>query len=129
IATKGTNPAASRERRLRRLEPDAGKLACPVLRGGDAGNSVSLPDRKRRRRQSRTMALWHSSTLALLCPDRPNWREQPNGLRCAAHTVPPSGACLVRPPRLASTVSQIPCRASPHFLVTPRSFSLAPSSR
>ena len=27
------------------LEPDAGKLARPVLRGGGAGNSTSLPDR------------------------------------------------------------------------------------
>jgi hypothetical protein len=26
------------------LEPDAGKLAHPVLRGGGAGNSTSLPD-------------------------------------------------------------------------------------
>jgi SAM-dependent methyltransferase len=28
------------------LEPDAGKLARPVLRGGGAGNSTSLPDRR-----------------------------------------------------------------------------------
>ena len=27
-----------------RLEPDAGKLARPVLRGGDGSNVVSLPD-------------------------------------------------------------------------------------
>ncbi len=27
-----------------RLEPDAGKLASPVLRGGNGGNVVSLPD-------------------------------------------------------------------------------------
>ena len=29
---------------LRRLEPDEGKLSSPVLRGGDGGNIVSLPD-------------------------------------------------------------------------------------
>ena len=27
-----------------RLEPDAGKLARPVLRGGSGGNVASLPD-------------------------------------------------------------------------------------
>jgi len=31
-----------------RLEPCAGKLACTVLRGGHAGNGVSLPDGKAR---------------------------------------------------------------------------------
>jgi hypothetical protein len=30
--------------RQRRLEPDAGKLARPVLRGGDDGDVVPLPD-------------------------------------------------------------------------------------
>jgi len=25
-------------------EPDEGKLSCPVLRGGNSGNVVSLPD-------------------------------------------------------------------------------------
>jgi len=27
-----------------RLEPDEGKLSCPVLRGGGGGNAASLPD-------------------------------------------------------------------------------------
>ena len=30
--------------RSQRLEPDAGKLASPVLRGGNGSNAVSLPD-------------------------------------------------------------------------------------
>jgi hypothetical protein len=29
---------------LKRLEPDEGKLSSPVLRGGNGGNVVSLPD-------------------------------------------------------------------------------------
>lgn len=41
-----TNPV--RERAAGRLEPCAGKLACTVLRGGHAGNGVSLPDGKSR---------------------------------------------------------------------------------
>ena len=28
-----------------RLEPEEGKLSCPVLRGGEAGNVLSLPNR------------------------------------------------------------------------------------
>jgi len=39
-----TNPV--RQRAAGRLEPCAGKLACTVLRGGHAGNGVSLPDGK-----------------------------------------------------------------------------------
>ena len=39
-----TNPV--RQRADGRLEPCAGKLACTVLRGGHAGNGVSLPDGK-----------------------------------------------------------------------------------
>lgn len=31
---------------MRRLEPDAGKLACPVLRGGSGGNASPLLDNK-----------------------------------------------------------------------------------
>src|SRR3954454_22894066 len=38
-------PTASRKRRLRRLEPDAGKLARPVLRGRERSNAPPLPDR------------------------------------------------------------------------------------
>src|SRR5437667_12201195 len=38
------NTAASRKRRSRRLEPDAGQLACPVLRGRGASNGLPLPD-------------------------------------------------------------------------------------
>jgi len=30
---------------LERLEPGAGKLACPVLRGGQLGNELCLPDK------------------------------------------------------------------------------------
>ena len=41
-----TNPV--RQRAAGRLEPCAGKLACTVLRGGHAGNGVSLPDGKSR---------------------------------------------------------------------------------
>ena len=41
-----TNPVRSRA--AGRLEPCAGKLACTVLRGGHAGNGVSLPDGKDR---------------------------------------------------------------------------------
>ena len=37
-----------RPRAVGRLEPCAGKLACTVLRGGHAGNGVSLPDGKAR---------------------------------------------------------------------------------
>jgi exodeoxyribonuclease V alpha subunit len=29
---------------MKRLEPDEGQLSCPVLRGGNGGNVVSLPD-------------------------------------------------------------------------------------
>lgn len=29
---------------MKRLEPDEGKLSSPVLRGGNGGNIVSLPD-------------------------------------------------------------------------------------
>ena len=29
---------------MKRLEPDEGKLSSPVLRGGNGGNVVSLPD-------------------------------------------------------------------------------------
>ena len=36
--------SACRKVRYSMLEPDAGKLARPVLRGGGAGNSTSLPD-------------------------------------------------------------------------------------
>ena len=39
------NLTASRKRRLKWLEPDASEGARPVLRGGSAGNSISLPDR------------------------------------------------------------------------------------
>ena len=31
-------------RAFKGLEPDAGKLACPVLRGGSGGNSTPLLD-------------------------------------------------------------------------------------
>lgn len=41
------NPVRSRA--AGRLEPCAGKLACTVLRGGHAGNGVSLPDGKARK--------------------------------------------------------------------------------
>ena len=41
-----TNPV--RQRAAGRLEPCAGKLPCTVLRGGHAGNGVSLPDGKSR---------------------------------------------------------------------------------
>src|SRR3954469_5104407 len=41
-------PTASRKRRLRRLEPDAGKLAHPVLRGRERSNAPPLPDRLRK---------------------------------------------------------------------------------
>jgi hypothetical protein len=40
----GQKPTASCEGRLRRLEPDAGKLACPVLRGAGRGDMARLPD-------------------------------------------------------------------------------------
>ena len=33
--------------RLERLEPDIGKLICPVLRGGVDGNAAPLPDSMR----------------------------------------------------------------------------------
>lgn len=33
-------------RGLQRLEPDDGKLSCPVLRGGSGSNAASLPDRR-----------------------------------------------------------------------------------
>jgi hypothetical protein len=36
--------SACRKVRYSMLEPDAGKLARPVLGGGGAGNSTSLPD-------------------------------------------------------------------------------------
>ena len=44
--TPKTNGAdrVSSPRRCPMLEPDAGKLASPVLRGGGSGNWASLPD-------------------------------------------------------------------------------------
>jgi hypothetical protein len=41
---KATNRLRSRGA-LQRLEPDEGKLSCPVLRGGSGSNATSLPDR------------------------------------------------------------------------------------
>jgi hypothetical protein len=49
---KATNRLRSRGA-LQRLEPDEGKLSCPVLRGGSGSNATSLPDAKRQRLPSR----------------------------------------------------------------------------
>jgi len=37
-----------------RLEPDEGKLSCPVLRGGKDGNILSLPDQGIRHKKIKT---------------------------------------------------------------------------
>ena len=43
--TEGPDPVT---RFLKVLEPDAGKLARPVLRGGSHGNVIFLPDNRHR---------------------------------------------------------------------------------
>lgn len=58
-----------RPRAVGRLEPCAGKLACTVLRGGHAGNGVSLPDGKAAKPYEfgvkASIALTHKSALVV----------------------------------------------------------------
>jgi ppGpp synthetase/RelA/SpoT-type nucleotidyltranferase len=61
------------------LEPDAGKLARPVLRGGGAGNSTSIPDRNGRLKVAKARSSWNfaMSDPVLAPPAQPTSEEQP----------------------------------------------------
>src|SRR5262249_55333598 len=57
------------------LEPDAGKLARPVLRGGSASNGAALPDRRHGASVPN-----RTSSLGRLVMTPPSWRRLLAGL-------------------------------------------------
>src|SRR5262245_38448747 len=69
MARWGQKTTASRERRLRRLEPDASQGASPVLRGAGCGDTTRLPDPW----QTEAAPPGHLDILPRECPPVERW--------------------------------------------------------